>query len=142
LEKDLRREQGRNLQQAQQTFVSENGGGQTLNWPAGQPRPSSQQPARPMQYDEQAAEQQASKVQQAQEVAVAKALPLRLNLPKRGVHYSFGQVLQTETGKPMSVQFVAAKEGAVGWTARIGLGVASFVLLWWAVSGFLSRRQG
>jgi len=44
-----------------------------------------------MQYDEQAAEQQASKVQQAQEVAVAKALPLRLNLPKRGVHYSFGQ---------------------------------------------------
>jgi hypothetical protein len=33
-------------------------------------------------------------VQQAQEIAVAKVRPLRVNLPKRGVRYGFTQALQ------------------------------------------------
>ena len=94
-----------------------------------------------MQYDQQAAEQQAAKLQQAQEVAVAKTLPLRVNLPKRGVHYSFSQVLQTEVGKPMTIQFLATNESSIGWPTRIGSGAAGFVLLWLAVSGLLAHRQ-
>ena len=143
LKKDLKQMQARNLNQAQQKFVEGYfGRGQFASGSAsvtqsGQGQPAGQQ----IQYDQQAAEQQAAKLQQAQEVAVAKALPLRVNLPKRGVHYSFSQVLQTEVGKPMTIRFVAANEGAISWPIRIGLGAAGFALLWLAVSGLLAHRQ-
>jgi hypothetical protein len=50
-------------------------------------------------------------------------------------------VLQTEVGKPMTVQFVAANESSIGWPTKIGLGAAGFGLLWLAVSSLLARRQ-
>jgi len=141
LEKDLRESQGRNLYQAQQSFVAQNAPGQILGAAAAQAQTAGQQPTVQMQLEQQAAEQQAIKLQQAQEVVVAKTLPLRVNLPRRGVHYSFSQVLQTEVGKPMTIRFVAANEGAISWPIRIGLGATGFLLLWLAVSGLLAHRQ-
>jgi len=91
--------------QAQQAFSVANSGIA--------PGQIAQQPGRPeslgvnLNYDTAAAEQQWEKLQQAQEVAVAKVRPLRVNLPTRGLRHSFAQVLQTETGKPMLVSFTA-----------------------------------
>jgi prepilin-type processing-associated H-X9-DG protein len=135
LEKDLHRAQGGNLLQAQQSFAALNSYGQ----------PSAQQPYRAvpsmqLQLDEEVAEQQVTKVQQAQELAVAKTLPLRVNLPKRGIHYSFGQVLQTEIGKPMSVQFSAVNDRAMSWPTRIVSSVGFFAVLWVTVTIVLRRK--
>jgi hypothetical protein len=124
LEKDLKHAQGGNLVAAQQPSV-----------PAA---PA----ARPLaRYDAEAAETQWTKLQQAQEVAVAKVLPLRVNLPTHGVRHAFTQVLQTEIGKPMTVRFVAASDRATSWPARIGLSAVGFVVLWLAVSGALMHRD-
>ena len=79
--------------------------------------------------------------QQAQQVAVAKVLPLRVNLPTHGVRHAFTQVLQTEVGKPMTVRFAAVNDRATSWPARFGLSAAGFVVLWLAVSGALARRE-
>jgi hypothetical protein len=98
-------------------------------------------PAQPMQMQQQAAEQQWDKLQQAQEVAATKVKPLRVNLPTHGVRHSFSQVLQTEERKPMTIQFVASSTRAMGWPMRIGLSVAALVLLWIVVSVALSRSR-
>ena len=45
-----------------------------------------------------AAEQQWEKLQQAQEVVVAKGAPAPVNLPTRGQRHVFAQVLQAEPG--------------------------------------------
>jgi hypothetical protein len=44
------------------------------------------------------------KLQQAQEIVTAKVQPLRVNLPVRGQRFAFTQVLQTESGRPMTIQ--------------------------------------
>src|SRR5207249_2191356 len=93
-----------------------------------------------LRYDTDAAEAQWEKVQTAQEVAVVKALPLRINLPKRGLYFSFAQVLQTETGKPMSVRFAVVNELATGWPTRIGLSAVGLLGLWSLVAATLRRR--
>ena len=67
-------------------------------------------------------------------MTAVKVRPLRVNLPTRGLRYSFAQVLQTEVGKPMSVQFVAANTRAINWPLRIATGAAAFVLLWGIVA--------
>jgi Tfp pilus assembly protein PilE len=124
LEKDLKQAQGGNLLNAQRTMAP------------GAPAPQSS-----ARYDADAAEKQWDKLQAAQEVAVAKVLPLRVNLPTQGVRHAFTQVLQTEVGKPMTVEFVATNDRGAGWPKKIGLSAAGFVALWMAVAGVCVRRE-
>jgi hypothetical protein len=63
-------------------------------------------------------------------VAVAKVAPLHVNLPTRGVRYSFSQVLQTELRKPMTIRLLAENTKVPSWTSRLGLSLVGFVLLW------------
>ncbi len=93
-------------------------------------------------YDNAAAEQQSAKLQQAQEIMAAQVQPLHVNLPVRGVHYAFAEVLQTETGKPMTIQMQAANTRAVSWPMR-GLAVlGAFLVLWVfvAIVSHVTRR--
>jgi autotransporter-associated beta strand protein len=136
LEKGLKQSQALNLQQGQQMFVGANTYSRNTTISAG-----TLQANQPMQYDEKAAEQQVDKLQKAQEIAVAKALPLRVNLPKRGVHYVFNQALQTEVGHPMTVQFEAINERTTGWPLRIGLGAGGLLVLWALVSVAMRKRN-
>jgi len=92
-------------------------------------------------YDEDAAEQQVTKVQAAQEVTVAKTVPLRLNLPKRGVYLTFTQVLQTEPGKPMTVDFRASNDRAASLPVQIAVGVVGLAALWLVVKLVLRKQN-
>jgi len=136
VEAELRRVQGSNLVQAQQAFNFANGAA-VPNQPAQQSRGGD----RNVNYDTAAAEQQWEKLQQAQDVAVARVRPLRVNLPTRGLRHAFAQVLQTETGKAMTVSFSAANTQNVSWPKRIGGGLAGFVALWVLVA-FVTGRTG
>jgi prepilin-type processing-associated H-X9-DG protein len=140
LEAEVRRAQASNLVQAQQAFsVANNGvvaGGATQS-----PDKPGNAAALNLNYDTAAAEQQWEKLQQAQEVATAKVRPLRVNLPTRGVRFSFAQVLQTETGKPMQVSFKADNSKTVSWPRRIGGGMLGFGVLW-ALVAFVTARAG
>ena len=49
-------------------------------------------------------------------MAVAKVAPLHVNLPTRGVRYSFSQVLQTELRKPMTIRLLAENTKVPSWT--------------------------
>ena len=60
--------------------------------------------------------------------------PLRVNLPVRGVHYAFTQVLQTEPGKPMTIQMQAASTKAVSWPKRDLIVAGAFLVLWGLVA--------
>jgi hypothetical protein len=93
-----------------------------------------------VQYDAEAAEQQWGALQRAQEVTVAKVQPLRANLPTRGQRHSFSQVLQTEVGKEMTIQFSAANAKAPGWFKRIISFAGAFLLLWIFVSVIAKRN--
>ena len=77
-------------------------------------------------------------MQQAQEIVAAQVQPLRVNLPVRGVHYAFTQVLQTEPGKPMTIQMLAANTRAVSWPLR-GLTVLGAFLVLWGLVAVVSR---
>jgi hypothetical protein len=90
--------------------------------------------------DAEVAGQQWDKLAKAQQVAVAKVAPLRVNLPTRGTHYSFAQVLQTEIRKPMTISLLAENTKTPGWTSRIGLIVLGFCGLWLLMAA-LNRRQ-
>jgi hypothetical protein len=80
-----------------------------------------------------------TRVEKAQQVAVAKVAPRQVNLPTRGVHYSFTQVLQTELRKPMTIRLLAENSKAASWTTRIALSALAFAALWFIVSRL--RRQ-
>jgi hypothetical protein len=141
VEKDVRKAQGQQLREAQQNFIAANGRimvQQLDQMTVNQPMP--QQGANAFFFDAEAAEQQAEKVAKAQEITVAKALPLRVNLPKRGVHLTFTQTLQTEIRKPMSLQFVAAESKGLGATTTVALSLAGFGALW-ALVGLVRRRK-
>ena len=128
LEEDLQNAQASNLINAQSEFSSRNGraaGGLNAPAPAGAPVG---------QYDTGAAARQSEKLQQAQEIGVARVRPLHVNLPIRGVYYAFTQVLQTEPGKPMTIQMQAANTRAVNWPARIVTLAAAFLALWGLVA--------
>jgi len=88
--------------------------------------------------DNAAAGEQWTKLQQAQEIVTAKIQPLRVNLPVRGQRFAFTQVLQTEGGKPMTFVLAAENAKMVHWPARLGAGLAAFLMLWVMVS-VLSR---
>ncbi|MGC3959802.1 MAG: type II secretion system protein [Verrucomicrobiota bacterium] len=138
VELQLRRAQASNIVQAQQEFLYRNNGmfdqSTAMNAPVGSDQ---KQDA----YFNKAAEQQWEKLQQAQEVAVAKVQPLRVNLPTRGLRHSFTQVLQTETGKAMTVSFHAENTKNVNWLGRIAVGAVGFLALWVVVAVGTSRMS-
>jgi hypothetical protein len=158
LEQDVRRAQSSNLIVAQNNYYFANAGrledqqaGQLL---AGQVQVTGsevaqQQAVTPqaiagrnlyLNYDANVAGQQWDKLEKAQQVAVAKVAPLRVNLPTRGVRYSFAQVLQTELNKPMTVRLLAENTKVAGWTSRIGWSVLGFVVLWLIVARVTRRK--
>jgi hypothetical protein len=134
LEKDLRKAQSGNLLNAQQGVIMNN---------AAYFRQSVDQPAQQqaLRYDELSAEQQWSKLQQAQEVATVTVRPLRLTLPTRGLRQLFSQVLQTEVGKPMRIRFVASSQKTASWPSRVGLMAAGFAGLWGLVGFAFGQRK-
>jgi hypothetical protein len=132
LEDDLKTAQASNLINAQNDFTVRNSGSiGVADVPGRSDRLG-------LNYDSVAAQQQWAKLQQAQEIVTAKVQPLRVNLPVRGQHFAFTQVLQTEGGRPMTIQLFAASAKAVNWPARLGSGLAAFLILWGMVA-ILSR---
>jgi prepilin-type processing-associated H-X9-DG protein len=124
LEKKLKTAQASNLIIAQNEFSLRNAGQNAqMNAPAPAQSPG-------MQYDNSSAEQQWTKLQQAQEIVVAKVQPLHVNLPLRGQRYAFNQVLQTETGKSMTIRLLAASTRAVSWPKRAAATLTGFLVLW------------
>jgi hypothetical protein len=87
------------------------------------------------------AQLQLKKLQAAQELGATRIQPLRVNLPTRGVHYGFNQVLQTEVHKAMTVQFSAANQRATNWFTRLFAIAGAFVVLWVVAGIVLARRK-
>jgi len=122
LKKDIDSLQSKNLSQQQRVF-SNAGNLQTPASTAG----------------EMAARDQWTRLAQAQELAVARVRPLRVNLPVSGLHQSFTQVLQTEIEKPLTIQFTAANIQTGSLTRQILGGALAFLALWAIVSTLLTR---
>jgi hypothetical protein len=83
-----------------------------------------------LEGDADVAGKQWEKLEAAQQLAVAKVTPLHVNLPTRGVRYSFTQVLQTEVNKPMTIGLFAENTKTPNWLGRLGLAATAFVVLW------------
>jgi len=130
LEAELNRAQSSNLILGQQEVLRNNA--DFLGRFAGQQAELQQQV---LNYQNAAAEQQFTKLQQAQEVRAATVRPLRVNLPTHGLRHAFEQVLQTEVGKPMVIRFAAASMQATNWAMRIVWAGAAFLGLW-AITAF------
>jgi hypothetical protein len=142
IETDLRKAQGSNLIRAQKAYTVENIAkinAQPLVQAEAQGQ-QAQQVAAMVQYDNEIAEQQWAQLEKAQQVTVAKVQPLRVNLPKRGLRYTFTQVLQTEVKKPMTIRLTAANVKDVSWTKRLLLSVGGFLVLWIALAFLPFRR--
>jgi hypothetical protein len=135
LGEELKSAQASNLISAQNDFYFRNGG----QWAAAGPAAGQVQPVNQTDVNAAAGEQW-TKLQQAQEIAVANVRPLRVNLPLRGQRVAFVQVLQTESGQPMTFALSAANAKVVYWPSRLGWGALAFLALWGAVS-ILSRAQ-
>jgi competence protein ComGC len=80
-----------------------------------------------------------NKLAQAQQLAVVRVEPLRVNLPTRGVHFAFTQILQTEVQKPLTIQFTAANTRTGGLIGRLAGGVLGLAVLWILVQILLNR---
>jgi hypothetical protein len=126
LEDDLNRARSSNLIQAQQALSLEN----AARFGTRQLEGVASQPARADAYDTEVAEKQVAQLQKAQQVAVARVTPLRVNLPTRGLRHSFAQVLQTEVNKPLTIIFSASNDREIGWFKKTLLWSGGFVALW------------
>lgn len=123
---ELRRAQVSNLLEAQSKFVFENVA------PVQQrPTPEVTQQAT---YDASVAEAQLTKVQQVHQAAEARLLPLRVTLPTHGLRIGFSQVLQTQPGKPLTVQFAAINTSTPNWLGRVLLYAGCFLVIWMLVA--------
>jgi prepilin-type processing-associated H-X9-DG protein len=131
VEQQLRRAQASNIVQAQQEFLFRNNGRMDPQSAANVAVIADESQ---VGYLNAAAEQQWEKLQKAQEVALVKVRPLRVNLPTRGLRHSFTQVLQTEIGKPMTVGFQAQNTKTVNWPKRVAGGAGAFLALWVVVA--------
>jgi hypothetical protein len=129
LEKDLQNAQASNLINAQNEFSWRING--QVAGEANSPAPAG---SSGLLYDAAAAQQQWAKLQQAQEIVMAQIKPLHVNLPVRGAHFAFTQVLQTEPGKSMTIQMQAVNTRAVNWPTRILMLAAAFLVLWGMVA--------
>ncbi|HXI70428.1 MAG TPA: hypothetical protein VNN22_08750, partial [Verrucomicrobiae bacterium] len=131
LEGDLKSAQASNLINAQNDFATRNSGSVAGEAPA-------RNADLGLLYDNESAQKQWTKLQEAQEIVTARVQPLRVNLPVRGQHFAFTQVLQTEGGRPMTIQLFAASTKAVSWPMR-GLMAAGAFLVLWGLVAILSR---
>jgi prepilin-type processing-associated H-X9-DG protein len=129
LESDLKSAQASNLINAQNDFSVRNKGVITDTSGSG-----GQNAGVDSLYDSAAAGEQWQKLQQSQEIVTVRVQPLRVNLPVRGQRFVFTQVLQTESGRPMTIQFFAASTKAVSWPMRILTVVVAFFGLWGLVT--------
>ena len=100
----------------------------------------SQSRGAPAEGDAEVAGKQWEKLEAAQELAVAKVTPLHVNLPARGVRYSFTQVLQTEINKPMTIGLFAENTKTPSWLGRLAVGATAFALLW-ALMSVVARQH-
>jgi len=132
LESDLKSAQASNLIQAQNDFGVRNNGMISVTGDG-----TGQGGVVDSLYDSAAAGEQWQKLQQSQEIMTARVQPLRVNLPVRGQRFAFTQVLQTESGRPMTIHLFAANTKAVSWPVR-GLTVAGAFLILWAVVAVIS----
>jgi hypothetical protein len=123
IEAELRRAQGNNLIEAQNAFSRRYG------LASAQPSPVASE-SQAVQYDNASAEAQWTKLQQAQDLAIAAVQPIHVNLPTRGLRHAFTQVLQTETGRPLTVRLFAANTRASTWPKRIAGPLTGFLALW------------
>jgi type II secretory pathway pseudopilin PulG len=135
LESDLKSAQASNLINAQSDFSARNNGAVAAE--TGMPAQKAGYGLN-YNYDSESAQQQWTKLQEAQEIVTARVQPLRVNLPVRGQHFAFTQVLQTEGGRPMTIQLFAASTKAVSWPMR-GLMAAGAFLVLWGLVAILSR---
>jgi hypothetical protein len=136
LEKRLRTAQASNLIQAQTAFSVNNSG----QLPDLMQQRDAAGANRPMaNYDNETAEAQWTKLQQAQEIAAGQVQPLRINLPTRGRSYAFTQVLQTEVNKPLTIRLLAASARTGHWPLQLGLSLAGFLALWGIAAAALHR---
>jgi type II secretory pathway pseudopilin PulG len=145
VEQELRKAQGGNLLNAQNAYYWSNNGqlsdqqqlvpfqaqAQGLNPPASVPAAQAAPAVTVIvNNDAEVAALQWDKLEKAQQVTAAKVTPLRVNLPTRGVHYAFAQVLQTEVRKPMTVRLLAENTKVPSWTSRLLVGLLGFCGLW------------
>jgi hypothetical protein len=129
LEADLRRAQGNTLIEAQNAFSLSNGG-------ILQQRVSG---AGVVRYDNASAEAQWTKLQQAQDLGAENVQPIRVNLPTRGQHHLFTQVLQTESGKPLVIRMQAKNSRVQSWPKRVASPLVGFFFLWGFVA-FVTKQ--
>ncbi|MGP8201839.1 MAG: type II secretion system protein [Limisphaerales bacterium] len=134
LQKDLARVQHSNLMQQQRVYSHGQVAASLPSGSAGQNRPASAE-------SEAVAGEQWNKLQQAQELAVARVQPLRVSLPTRGLRQSFTQVLQTEVAKPLTIQFSAVNTETGGLLRNTLCGALALAVLWAFVAAFLNARR-
>ena len=123
LEETVAQGQGGSLLQAQRNYAANN------SLQLGVQAPSSTV-VNPDLYDAEVAAKQVVQLNRAQEVAVARVTPLRVNLPTRGIRHAFAQVLQTEVNKPLTVSFHAQNDRRTGWFKLALFWGGGFVVLW------------
>jgi hypothetical protein len=130
LGEELKSAQASNLINAQNDFYVRNGGQSVAEAPTS----NQSGPAASLSDENAAAGEQWTKLQQAQEIATANVQALHMNLPLRGQCFAFMQVLQTESGQPMTFLLSAANTKTVHWSSRLGWGALAFFVLWGAVT--------
>lgn len=130
---ELRRAQVSNLLEEQRRFVVANVA------PAQLPEQTRQQD---VTYEATVAEAQLTKLQQAQQAAAARVLPLRVTMPTHGLRLSFSQILQTQPGKPMTIEFTAVNTKSADWFGRILVYSGCFLVLWLLVAAVAKRPAG
>jgi hypothetical protein len=136
LKRDVENIQGNNLSQQQRVFNNSGnfGAGMTL-------ANTANAQALANTANDMIARDQWNRLAQAQELAVARVRPLRVNLPTRGLHQAFTQVLQTEIEKPLTIHFTAANARSGGWFRWLLGGVLAFLALWVLVKALLAPAE-
>jgi type II secretory pathway pseudopilin PulG len=137
LGKEVKRIQGTNLINAQNAWFLENNArlNASTTAEAGSPAPPTVQ----SDGDIDVAGRQWEKLEAAQQLAVTQVTPLHVNLPTRGLRYSFTQVLQTEINKPTTVSLAAENTRLPSWTQRLGFTVLAFLGLWGLLAWRVNR---
>ncbi|HAB18052.1 MAG TPA: hypothetical protein DCE44_16585, partial [Verrucomicrobiales bacterium] len=124
LEDTVSQAQSSNLLQAQRAYALNN----SLHWGAG--TQNAALAGLDGTYEAEVAARQIEQLNRAQAVAVARVTPLRVNLPTRGLRHTFGQVLQTEVDRPLTVTFHTRNEQQTGWVKTLTLWGGGFLGLW------------
>jgi hypothetical protein len=139
LEADVNKAQTAQLIEAQRNYVYLNNG--TVLGSEAQTASNAAVPDTAKDYDSRVAEQQVAQIQKAQALAETRVAPLRVNLPTRGLRYSFVQALQTEPDKPLVIRLHARNERERGWAQTTWLWLGGFALVWVFAAAVLAARR-